>query len=50
MKESSIDDKGECLGDFIYPAINTIKEEIRKKRNSGKYINGKYIWKMVNII
>ena len=34
----------ENYGDFIYPAINIIKEDIRKKRNTGKYINGKYIW------
>ena len=34
----------ENYGDFTHPAINTIKEGIRKKRNTGKYINGKYIW------
>ena len=31
-------------GDFIYPIINIIKEDIRKKSNNGKYINGKYIF------
>ena len=31
-------------GDFIYPAINIIKDDIRIKRNNGKYINEKYIW------
>ena len=36
--------KTENYGDFIYPAINIIKDDIRKKRNNGKYINGKYIW------
>ena len=36
--------KLENYGDFIYPAINIIKEDIRKKRDKGKYINGKYIW------
>ena len=36
--------KTENYGDFIYPAINIIKNDIRKKRNTGKYINGKYIW------
>ena len=36
--------KLENYGDFIYPAINRIKEDIRKKRDKGKYINGKYIW------
>ena len=34
----------ENYGDFIYPAINIIKGDIRKKRDKGKYINGKYIW------
>ena len=37
-------DKTENYGDFIYPAINIIKDDIREKRNKGKYINGKYIW------
>ena len=36
--------KNENYGDFIYPVINIIKEDIQKKRNNGKYINGKYIW------
>ena len=36
--------KTENYGDFIYPVINIIKEDIQKKRNNGKYINGKYIW------
>ena len=31
-------------GDFIYPVINIIKEEIRKNNGDGKYINGKYIY------
>ena len=31
-------------GDFIYPVINIIKEDIRIRRNNGKYINGKYIY------
>ena len=34
----------ENYGDFTHPAINITKEGIRKKRNTGKYINGKYIW------
>ena len=34
----------ENYGNFIYPAINIIENEIKKKRNSGKYINWKYIW------
>ena len=34
----------ENIGDFIYPVINLIKEDIRKIRNNGKYINGKYIY------
>ena len=34
----------ENFGDFIYPVINIIKEDIRKKSNNGKYINGKYIY------
>ena len=36
--------KQENNGNFIYPAINIIKEDIRKKRDKGKYIDGKYIW------
>ena len=42
-REGNID-KTENYGDFIYPAINKIKIDVKKKRNSGKYINGKYIW------
>ena len=38
------ENKTENYGDFIYPAINIIENEIKKKRNNGKYINGKYIW------
>ena len=34
----------ENIGDFIYPIINIIKEDIRKIRNNCKYINGKYIY------
>ena len=30
---------------FIYPIINIIEEDIRKRRNDGKYINGKFIYK-----
>jgi len=37
-------DKTENYGDFIYPAIDIIENDIREKRNKGKYINGKYIW------
>jgi len=37
-------DKTENYGDFIYPAIKIIENDIREKRNKGKYINGKYIW------
>jgi len=37
-------DKTENYGDFIYPVINIIENDINKKRNSGKYINGEYIW------
>ena len=36
--------KKENYGDFIYPIINMIKEDIRIKRNNGKYINDKYIY------
>ena len=36
--------KKENNADFIYPAIKIIEEDIRKKKNNGKYINGKYIW------
>jgi len=31
-------DKTENYGDFIYPAINKIKNDIREKKNKGKYI------------
>ena len=34
----------ENYGDFIYPVINIIKEDISKKRINGKYINDKYIY------
>ena len=37
-------EKTENYGDFIYPAINIIKNDIKIKRNNGKYIDGKYIW------
>ena len=32
------------FGEFIYPVINIIKDDINKKRNNGKYINEEYIW------
>ena len=34
----------ENYGDFIYPAINIIKEDLRNRYSFGKYINGKYIY------
>ena len=34
----------ENFGDFIYPVINMIKEDIRKKNNNGKYLDDKYIY------
>ena len=34
----------ENIGDFIYPVINMIKEDIIKINNNGKYINNKYIY------
>ena len=43
QKEGS-KDQTENYGDFIYPAINIIKDNIIKKRNQGKYLDGKYIW------
>ena len=42
-KESN-EDKTENYADFISPTINIIENDIRKKRNIGKYENGKYIW------
>ena len=42
--------KEENYGDFIYPAINIIKEDIRKKRNKGKYIDENIYGKIINII
>ena len=32
------------FGNLISPVIDLIKEDIRKKRNNGKYTNGKYIY------
>ena len=40
----------ENYGDFIYPVINIIKEDIRQKRINGKYINDNIYMMMVNII
>ena len=37
-------DKTENYGVFIYPAINIIENDIREKRNNGKYIDGKFIY------
>ena len=34
----------ENYGDFIYPVINIITEDFRKRNSIGKYINGKYIY------
>ena len=36
--------KTENYGDFIYPVIELIRNDIYEKRNNGKYINGKYIY------
>ena len=36
--------KSQNYGDFIYPIFEIIKKDIIKKRNKGKYLNGKYIW------
>ena len=33
--------KKENYADFIYPVIDIIKNDIRKKRNSVKYVNRK---------
>ena len=46
--------KHENYVDFIHPIIDIIKDDIYKKRNNGKYINGKYIFEddkyyMVNL-
>jgi hypothetical protein len=42
-KESNRD-QTKNYGDFIYPVIDIIKNDIKMKRNMGKYINGKYIY------
>ena len=34
----------ENYADFIYPVINIIKEDIIKKSNNGRYLNGRYTW------
>ena len=44
IHKQSDKDKTKNYGDFIYPVIEIIKNDIRKKRNNGKYVNGKYIW------
>ena len=44
IHKGSNKDKTENYGDFIKPIINVIKSDINKKRNSGRYMNGKYIW------
>ena len=44
IKKKDNKDKTNHYGDFIYPIFNLVKEEINKKRNNGKYLNGKYIW------
>ena len=36
--------KKENSGNFIYPIIKIIEEDIRNRRNNGKYEKGKYIW------
>ena len=36
--------KNDRYANFIYPAVNIIKDDIRKIRNKGKYVDGKYIW------
>ena len=36
--------KNENYADFIYPVINIIKEDIIKKSNNGRYLNGRYTW------
>ena len=43
-KEPNNNDEKENYGKLIYPVINIIKADIRKKRNTGKYEKGKYIW------
>ena len=37
-------EKTENYGDIIYPAIDEITSDIEKKKNNGKYENGKFIW------
>ena len=44
IHRGSDENKTENYGCFIYPVIEIIKNDINKKRNNGKYINGKYIW------
>jgi len=44
IHKQSNEEKTENYGDFIYPAIDIIKNDIRERRNNGKYVNGKYIW------
>ena len=43
IHKGGIEDR-ENFGNFIYPVINEIKEDIRKIRNNGLYVNGKYIY------
>ena len=44
IHKAGIEDKKENCGDFIYPVINIIKQDIRKKKNNGMFKDGKYIW------
>ena len=38
------ENKTENYGYLIFPIINLIKDDINRKRNTGKFLNGKYIW------
>ena len=44
IHKTSNEEKTENYADFIYPVIKIIENDIRKKRDNGKYENGKYIW------
>ena len=43
IHKKSLENK-ENMGDFIYPVIKIIEEDIRNKKYNGKYINGRYIY------
>ena len=38
------EEETENYGEFIYPAINIVREHFRNIKNIGRFMNGKYVW------